>query len=141
MDLKSKIIQFYYLEHLRPTQIKDKLKVSNGYVTHIIKADSRYEQEKEFRKQLSKGIRKKSQRTLMKKRRTPAQIEFNHSIQELMEQHNRDARELSHGSHLNNEAFRKWNYSAYKYNPSKKRYEFNEKLGRSYAVPKYIKNV
>ena len=75
----------------------------------------------------------------MKKRRTPAQIEFNHSIQELREQHNKDVRELSHGSHLNNEAFRKWNYSAYKYNPSKRRFEFDETLGRAADVPKYIK--
>ena len=137
--MKEKIINFYYLEHLKGTEIRDKLNVSATYITKIVKADSRYEQEKEFRKQLSKGIRKKSQRILMKKRREPVQREFNHNIQELMEQHNKDVRELSHGSHLNNEAFRKWNYSAYKYNPSKKRYEFNEKLGRSYAVPKYIK--
>lgn len=48
-------------------------------------------------------------------------------------------RELSKSKHLSNENYRKWNYSAYKYNPSRKRYEFDEKLGRSIDVPKYIK--
>ena len=47
--------------------------------------------------------------------------------------------ELSKSNHLSNESYRKWNYSAYKYNSSKRRYEFDEKLGRSYDIPKYIK--
>ena len=54
-------------------------------------------------------------------------------------QHEQAARELSKSKHLSNESYRKWNYSAYKYNPSKKRYEFDEKLSRSIDVPKYIK--
>ena len=47
--------------------------------------------------------------------------------------------ELSQRSYLTNESYRKFNSSAYKYNPSRHRYEFDEKLGRSYAIPKYIK--
>ena len=54
-------------------------------------------------------------------------------------QHDQATRELSKSSHLSNESYRKWNYSAYSYNPSKKRYEFDNKLGRSADVPKYIK--
>ena len=54
-------------------------------------------------------------------------------------QHRQDSKELSKSGHLSNENYRKFNYSAYKYNPSKRRYEFDNTLGRSYAVPKYIK--
>ena len=54
-------------------------------------------------------------------------------------EHNQAVSELSERKHLTNEDYRKWNYSAYKYNPSKRRYEFDENLGRSYDVPKYIK--
>ena len=55
------------------------------------------------------------------------------------EQHRQATLELSKSKHLSNESYRKWNISAYKYNPSKHRYEFDEKLGRSADVPKYIK--
>ena len=57
----------------------------------------------------------------------------------MQSQHEQATRELSKSKHLSNESYRKWNYSAYKYTPSKKRYEFDEKLGRSIDVPKYIK--
>ena len=39
---------------------------------------------------------------------------------------------------LSNENYRKWNSSAYTYNPSKRRFEFDKNLGRSADVPKYI---
>ena len=55
------------------------------------------------------------------------------------EQHRQASLELSKSKYLSNESYRKWNASAYKYNPSKHRYEFDEKLGRSADVPKYIK--
>ena len=55
------------------------------------------------------------------------------------EQHRQASYELSKSKHLSNENYRKWNSSAYKYNPSKHRYEFDKKLGRSNDVPKYIK--
>ena len=54
-------------------------------------------------------------------------------------QHNQAVSELSKSTHLTNENYRKWNIGAYLYNPSKKRYEFDNTLGRSYDVPKYIK--
>lgn len=57
----------------------------------------------------------------------------------LEEQHRLASLELSKAKHLSNETYRKWNISAYKYNPSKHRYEFDENLGRSADIPKYIK--
>ena len=54
-------------------------------------------------------------------------------------QHNQDVMELSKRGHMNNQTFRKWNSSAYNYNPSKHRYEFNEQFGRAADVPKYVK--
>lgn len=44
---KDKIIQMYYNEHLRPTDISKALNIDNGYITRIIKQDERYELEKE----------------------------------------------------------------------------------------------
>ena len=53
--------------------------------------------------------------------------------------HNQASSELSERKYLTNENYKKWNKSAYNYNPSKKRYEFDSSLGRSADVPKYIK--
>lgn len=94
-------------------------------------------QEKEFRKNIYKNKRKVSQKEFAKKKRETKKIEDNYSS--VQAQHIQVTRELSKSRHLSNESYRKWNYSAYSYNPSKKRYEFDAKLGRSADVPKYIK--
>ncbi len=134
---KENIISLFYNEHLQVKQIAEQLDISSAYVTKIIKQDSRYIQEKNFRKSISKNKRKIAQNEFIKKKREKQRIEDNYSY--VQSQHEQATRELSKSSHLSNESYRKWNYSAYKYNPSKKRYEFDVKLGRSADVPKYIK--
>ena len=84
-----------------------------------------------------KNNRKIAQKNFAKQKRERKRIQDNYNILEI--QHRQDVQELSESSRLSNESYRKWNYSAYKYNPSKKRYEFDNNLGRSYNVPKYIK--
>ena len=55
-------------------------------------------------------------------------------------QHIQAVSELSAGkAMISNRAFREWNKSAYRYNKKKKCYEFDKKLGKSYAIPRYIK--
>lgn len=111
--------------------------VSSAYITKVIKQDSRYSQEKEKRREISSKNRKDAQNQFIKTKRENKRIEDNYSV--VQEQHRQASRELSKSSHLSNESYRKFNISAYHYNPSKKRYEFDKSLGRSYAVPKYIK--
>ena len=134
---KENIISLFYNEHLQVKQIAEQLDISSAYVTKIIKQDSRYIQEKNFRKSVSKNKRKIAQNEFIKKKREKQKIEDNYSY--VQSQHEQATRELSKSSHLSNENYRKWNYSAYSYNPSKQRYEFDTKLGRSADVPKYIK--
>ena len=53
-DVKDKIIELFFTEHLRPVDISKKLKVGMPYITKIIQKDSRYIEEKrgkEVRKQ------------------------------------------------------------------------------------------
>lgn len=135
--LKKNIIDLFYNEHLKVKEISKILDISSPYITKIIKQDFRYIQEKNFRKSISKNKRKVAQNEFIKKKREKQRIEDNYSY--VQTQHAQATRELSKSSHLSNESYRKWNYSAYKYNPSKQRYEFNKKLGRSADVPKYIK--
>ena len=73
----------------------------------------------------------------MKNKREIKHIEDGYYI--LKAKHEQASIELSKSRHLTNENYRKWNQSAYHYNTSKKRYEFDDNLGRSYDVPKYIK--
>lgn len=134
---KDDIITLFYIEHLKVKEIAEKVNTSSAYITKVIKQDSRYLQEKENRKAVSKDKRKIAQNNFIKNKRENKRIEDNYSF--VQSQHEQATRELSKSKHLSNESYRKWNYSAYKYNPLKKRYEFDEKLGRSYAVPKYIK--
>ncbi len=134
---KENIISLFYDEHLQVKKIAKQLDISSAYVTKIIKQDSRYIQEKNFRKSVSKSKRKVAQNEFIKKKREKQRLEDNYSY--VQSQHDQATRELSKSSYLSNESYRKWNYSAYKYNPSKKRYEFDDKLGRSADVPKYIK--
>lgn len=134
---KENIIELFYNKHLKVKEIAKKLNVSSPYVTKIIKRDDRYIQEKIFRKSVSENKRKIAQNEFIKNKREKQRLEDNYSY--VQSQHEQATRELSKSSHLSNESYRKWNYSAYSYNPSKKRYEFDERLGRSVDVPKYIK--
>lgn len=135
--LKEKIITLFYIEHLKVKEIAEKINISSAYVTKIIKKDTRYMQEKEYRKAISKEKRKIAQNDFIKKKRENKRIKDNFAIVKM--QHEQAVKELSKSQYLTNESYRKWNYSAYKYNPSKKRYEFNKNLGRTIDVPKYIK--
>lgn len=134
---KEKIIELFYIEHLKVKEISEIVNTSSAYITRIIKQDARYLQEKEYRKNISKQKRKIDQNNFIKKKREQQRFEDNYSI--VQAQHEQATRELSKSKHLSDENYRKWNYSAYKYNPSKRRYEFDETLGRAADVPKYIK--
>lgn len=136
-NLKYKIINLFFIEHLKVKDIADNLNISSAYITKIIKTDERYFQEKNSRKDLSKSKRKIDKNNYIKHKREIKKIEDNYEF--VKSQHIQDVKELSGCSHLSDESYRKWNYSAYIYNPLKHRYEFNEKLGRSSDVPKYIK--
>ena len=134
---KDKIFSLFYIEHLKVKEIAEKVKVSAAYVTKVIKTDSRYKEEKNFRKEKSKEKRKLAQNNFIKQKRENKRIEDNYSF--VQSQHIQASMELSKTKKLTDENYRKWNKSAYKYNSSRHRYEFDKKLGRSYDVPKYIK--
>ena len=134
---KENIINLFYIEHLKVKEIAEKEHISSAYVTKVIKKDERYLEEKEYRKNRAKDKRKVAQNNFIKNKRDIKRIEDNYCL--VLLQHEQASREMSKSKHLSNESYRKWNYSAYKYNPSKRRYEFDSNLGRSADVPKYIK--
>ena len=134
---KDKIIEMFFINHLSVKEIADSIGTSSAYITKIIKTDDRYVGEKQYRKEKSKEKRKQDKNNSMKNKREQKRIDDNYSF--VQAQHYQATRELSKSRHITNETYRKWNSSAYKYNPLKKRYEFDEKLGRASDIPKYIK--
>ncbi len=134
---KDKIIEMFFINHLSVKEIADSIGTSSAYITKIIKTDERYVGEKQYRKEKSKEKRKQDKNNFMKNKREQKRIDDNYSF--VQAQHYQAARELSKSRYITNETYRKWNSSAYKYNPLKKRYEFDEKLGRASDIPKYIK--
>lgn len=134
---KDKIIEMFFINHLSVKEIADSIGTSSAYITKIIKTDERYVKEKQYRKEKSKEKRKQDKNNFMKNKREQKRIEDNYSF--VQAQHYQATRELSKSRHITNETYRKWNSSAYKYNPLKKRYEFDEQLGRASDIPKYIK--
>ena len=134
---KDLILEQFFEKHLKINENAANVNTSSAYITKIIKKDSRYNKEKQSRKDVSKIKRKIAKNNFMKNKREQKRIDDQYSM--VKAQHNQDVKELSKRGHMNNEAFRKWNSSAYNYNPSKHRYEFNEKFGRAADVPKYVK--
>lgn len=134
---KDKIIEMFFINHLSVKEIADSIGTSSAYITKIIKTDERYVKEKQYRKEKSKEKRKQDKNNFMKNKREQKRIDDNYSF--VQAQHYQATKELSKSRHITNETYRKWNSSAYKYNPLKKRYEFDEKLGRASDIPKYIK--
>lgn len=136
---KEKIINLFYDKHLKVKEISKILNIDKSYISRIIKKDDRYLNEKERRKQVSKIRHLETTKRIVKRSRES--LKFKNSVDDLIlkNMHKQASIELSKGKHLTNENYRKWNCSAYKYNPLKKRYEFRTELGRSYDVPKYIK--
>ena len=134
---KNKIIELFFINHLSIKEIADSVGTSSAYITKIIKTDERYVMEKQYRKEKSKEKRKQDKNNFMKNKREQKRIDDNYSF--VQAQHYQATKELSKSRHITNETYRKWNSSAYKYNPLKKRYEFDEKLGRASDIPKYIK--
>ncbi len=139
LDKKTKIIFLYYEEHLKVKEIAELENVDSSYISRIIKRDDRYIVEKQNRKNISRRVHIENTKKSVKEHR--AKVRFSNNVDDLILKnlHNLASRELSKSAYLTNENYRKWNYSAYQYNPSKKRYEFREELGRSYDVPQYIK--
>lgn len=136
MCKKEEIIQKYYEEDEKIIDISNELKVSRAYISKIIQQDNRYYIKKQALK--DKTQERKREYTKMKMRQIREEKSIQNAI--IKQQHIQATAELSSGYPvIGNRAFRKWNASAYKYNKSKKCFEFDRKLSRSYAIPKYIR--
>lgn len=135
IDNKNYILDRYYNEHTKPTIIAKELNVNPSYITKIVKSDSRYFQEKEYRANISKENRKIIKREWIRNKR---QNEVDKELYEFVkQQHIEASKELSYSSEISDLAYRKWNSSAYHRN-SKGNLVIDRKLKVGLDVPKSI---
>lgn len=135
IDNKNYILDKYYNEHDKPTNIAKELNVNPSYITKIIKNDPRYIQEKEYRAQISRENRKIAKRDWIRNKR---QSESDKQLYEFVkQQHIEASKDLSYSSEMSDLAYRKWNSSAYHRN-SKGNLIIDRKLKVGSDVPKSI---
>lgn len=136
MSNRDKILQLYFDEKLNQTEIAKILNISNNAVSKALKADHKYQEEKNNRKQLNKIKRNKDiQRRVEKKRKQTNSSD----IQIIKKMHEQASLELSGGTKpISNRAFRNWNSSVYKYNSRNQSYELKKGINAGADVPKRI---
>ncbi len=137
--MKDEILDLFFNKRMKQKDIAELLNIAKSTVSKIVSKDSRFIAEKSLRKASNKVKRNKDIQRRVEQNRKKVQFKNNSDDLILKQMHSQASMELSKRSHLSNENYRKWNKTAYNYNPSKKRFEFDENLGRSYDVPKYIK--
>jgi len=136
MDKKDIALESYFEKHIKVKDIANLLDISSAYITKVIKADARYDDEKIARKNATiERHRKVSYACVVRSRERKKADDYIF----LKEQHRQAVYELSVRKYLSNEKYRSWNTSAYSYNNSKRCFEFKNELGRSADAPTYVK--
>lgn len=135
IDTKDYIIDKYYNEHEKPSIIAKELNVDPSYITKIIKKDTRYKQERQYRAEVSKENRRIAKKEWIRNKR---QTEADKQLYEFVkQQHIEVSKELSYSSELSDLAYMKWNSSAYHRN-SKGNLVIDRKLKVGLDIPKSI---
>ena len=139
-ETKDKIIELFYNEHLRQTDISKKLKVKMPYITRIIQTDSRYIEEKEARKQESKEKQKTQKRIYAQNKREKERQE-KQDYQKLLVQINDDNKFLSTKKKVSDLKYAKWNRSAYDYDENTSDLILKDKIVAGFNVAKRVSNI
>ena len=139
-ETKDKIIELFYNEHLRPTDISNKLDVKMPYITKIIQTDSRYIEEKEARKQENKEKQKEQKRIYAQNKREKERQE-KQDYQKLLVQINDDNKFLSTKKKVSDLKYAKWNRSAYDYDENTSDLILKDKILAGFNVAKRVSNI
>ena len=139
-ETKDKIIELFYNQHLRPTDISKKLKVKMPYITRIIQTDSRYIEEKEARKQENREKQKEQKRIYAQNKREKERQE-KQDYQKLLVQINNDNKFLSTKRKVSDEKYAIWNRSAYDYDENTSDLILKDKIVAGFNVAKRVNNI
>ena len=137
LNKKDEILRLYYEEHLRQQDIAQKVEVSQGYVSQVIKTDKRYNDNRETKHKASiikKAIYNKEYYKTYKRPKKE-----DNSYQEMQAQLAKDTTELSYQNRYNmsDYDFIKCNSSAYHRN-SKGNLSLVKGLTVGFDVPRTV---
>jgi DNA-binding MarR family transcriptional regulator len=137
LNKKEEILKMYYEEHQKQQDIAQKLKVSQSYISQVIKEDERYNLNKETKHKESMIKKADYNKEYYKTYKRPKKED--NSYQELQAQLAKDTAELSYqsGYNISDYAYAKWNPSTYHRN-SKGNLVIDRKLNVGFDVPKSI---
>ncbi len=113
MNKKDEILKLYYEKHLKQRNIAQKVEVSQGYVSQVIKTDKRYNANKETKHKASIIKKANYNKEYYKTYKRPKKVD--NSYQEMQAQLEKDVAELSyyHSYNMFDYDFVKCNLSAY----------------------------
>lgn len=137
---KDTIIELFYEKHLKPTDISNKLKVKMPYITKIIQKDSRYDVEKQTRRQDNKERQKEQKRIYAKNKREKERQE-KQEYQKLLIQINNDNKFLSTKKKTDDIKYAKWNRSAYDYDKNTSDLILKDEIRAGYNVAKRVSDI
>lgn len=137
MGKNEGIIRLFYEEHKRPTDIAEDLEVSKSYITKVIKKDERYDEEKEYRKDISKENHKTCKRNYINKKRQTKKQEY----QAMIIQINKDNEYLSTKTQISDLDFAKWNRGMFQYDKNSSDLVLKRGFKFAFDVPKRVSNV
>lgn len=105
MNKKDEILKLYYEEHLKQQDIAQKVEVSQGYVSQVIKNDERYNVNRENKHKASIIKKANYNKEYYKTYKRPKKVD--NSYQEMQAQLEKDIAELSY--------YRSYNMSDYNF--------------------------
>lgn len=129
------ILQKYFEEKMKQIDISKQLNISKYKVSRTVSKDSRYHEEKERRKKITKIQHTEKTKQYITNSRKSREIEYAC----LKQAHLQASMELSKGKSISNRSFRNWNTSAYRYNKRSKSYILKKEIVAGADVPRKIK--
>ena len=136
MSNKEKILDLYYNQHLKQNEIAKLVGTTTQYISKVVRADKRNNEEKEKRKIENSENRKVYLQEYFKTYDRPKKDD--NSYEQMLAQQRQDSMELSFSTNIISDyAYAKWNSSAYHTN-SKGNLILNRNLKVGFDVPKSI---
>lgn len=136
MSKREKIKELYFDYNCKQIEIAKELNVSTKYISKILRSDSRYNEEKQKRKEENKKNNIEfTKRYITEKRKEKNDIDY--LILKTM--HEQASKELSGGRKpISDRAYRDWNSSIYRYNENSKTYVLRKGINTGADVPNRI---
>lgn len=136
MNTKEHILDLYYNKHLKQNEIAKIVGKSSPYISRIVKADKRNNQEKETRKQINKEKRIAYLQDYFTNYERPKKSD--NTYEQMKAVQKQDAMELSYNNqHLSDYTYVKCNLGAYHRN-SNGNLIIDRKLNVGFDVPKKL---